>query len=105
MILRVIVGEQSFPIDVPDEVLNDAAELYEKMDKDMDKGWQVGRFWIEKPTVEQRCQVVANKILTALDTENSAVATMMAGYICTHMPGISRVFVATNGELQETEFE
>lgn len=105
MILHFIVGEESFPIDIPEEVLQDGADLYDKMDKDMDKGWQIGRYWVDNPSVEQRCQVAADKILTALHTENSVVATMMAGYICTHMPGVTRVFAATNGELQETEFE
>ena len=36
----------------------------------MDKGWQMSRFWVEKPDLYQRCQIVADRILGAFHTEN-----------------------------------
>ena len=105
MILNVVVGEDNFPVEVPDDVLQDGSEMFDKMDRDMDKGWQIGRFWVDDPDVKQRCQVAADKLLTALHTENKAVITMMAGYIIKRMPGVTHAYVATDGEIQETEFD
>ncbi|HEB58052.1 MAG TPA: hypothetical protein ENJ01_02410 [Gammaproteobacteria bacterium] len=105
MNLNVVVGEDSFPVNVPEDVLTEAVALFDKMDRDMDKGWQMGRFWVEAPTVEQRCQIVADKLLTALSNDNPNLATMMAAYILARMPNTTAVFVATNGEIIETEFE
>ena len=36
------------------------------MDQDMDAGWQMSRDWVDNPSREQRCQIVADKLLTAL---------------------------------------
>lgn len=105
MKLNVVVGEESYPVSVPEDVLTGAVELFDKMDRDMDQGWQMGRFWVDAPTVEQRCQIVADKLLTALSNDNAQMATMMAAYILARMPSITAVFVATNGEIVETEFE
>ncbi len=105
MILNVVVGEDTFPIEIPDYILQEGREMFEKMDHDMDKGWQIGRVWVEEPDVKQRCQVAADKLLTALHTENKAVATMMAGYIVKRMPGVTHAYVAIDGEVLETEFD
>ncbi len=105
MKLNVVVGEESHPVEVPEDVLTGAGEMFDKMDRDMDRGWQMGRFWVDSPTVEQRCQIVADRLLTALSNDNANMATMMAAYILSRMPNATAVFVATNGEIVETEFE
>ena len=69
----------------------------------MGSGWQMSREWVDELTAEQRCQVVADKLLTAMETENEKLRMMMAAYILNRVPGIKGVRVATDGEIQETE--
>ncbi|VAW78927.1 hypothetical protein MNBD_GAMMA14-1236, partial [hydrothermal vent metagenome] len=49
MILKLTIDDQTCNIDVPEQMLKEAEEFYAKMDVDMDKGWQMSRFWVEKP--------------------------------------------------------
>ena len=102
MILKVIVDERIIPIEVPDYMLAEAEEIFAKMDSDMDAGWQMSRTWVENPTVMQRCQIAADKILTAIHTENEKTATMMAAYILKRMPGTSSVDVDSSGDMTQT---
>jgi len=103
MILTIVIDEKSIPIKVPEPLLTSADEFFQKIDRDMDKGWQISRDWIDNPTLEQRCKVVADKILGAIETENEKLATMMAAYICSRAPNIKTVIVDTQGEILETE--
>ena len=104
MLLKVIVDDQQLTLNVPDVVVEGAQEVFEKMDRDMDGGWQMGREWVQRPDVEQRCQIVANKLLTALETENDKLGRMMAAYILSRMPAVETVEIATSGEIQDTAF-
>lgn len=103
MILNVIVEDQTYPIRVPDEMLVEAKDYFQKMDADMDKGWQMSRKWVDRPDDEQRCQIAADKILTAIETENEKLAALMAAYILHRMPGIEGVDVDISGDMTETE--
>jgi len=103
MILNVIVDEQTYPLEVPDFVLAEADALYDKMDADMSKGWQMSREWVENPTTKERCQIAADRLLTALENENQGLATMMAGYILKRMPGVTTVRIDAEGDITLTE--
>ncbi len=70
----------------------------------MDSGWQIGREWVERPDRLQRCQIVANKLLTALETDNHDLGRLMAGYILTRAPDIESIEPDPNGEPQNTLF-
>ena len=63
MILKLTIEDQTYDIDVPSQQIEEAGGFYDKMDQDMDKGWQMSRFWVEKPDLYQRGQIVADKIL------------------------------------------
>jgi hypothetical protein len=104
MLLKVIVDEQQLTLNVPDVIVEGAQEVFDKMDRDMDAGWQMGREWVSSPDVEQRCQIVANKLLTALENENDTLGRMMAAYILSRMPTVETVEIDTIGELQNTVF-
>ncbi|NIR61051.1 MAG: hypothetical protein GWO02_16885 [Gammaproteobacteria bacterium] len=104
MRLEVIIDDQVLAVNVPDGVLSEAGGVFAKMDADMDGGWQMGREWVEQPDTDQRCQIVANRLLTALETDNQSLATMMAAYILTRRPGTTGVRVDTQGEMLATEF-
>ena len=103
MILNIVIAENTIPVEVPDFIVSDATEVFDKIDADMDNGWQMSREWVDELNTEQRCQVVADKLLTALETENEKMRMMMAAYILNRVPGIKGVRVATDGEIQETE--
>jgi len=105
MILNIQIEDQSYPLDVPDHIIQDAGEYFQKLDADMDKGWQMSRNWVDNPDQEQRCQIVADKILGAFAQENKKSLIMLSAYILSKMPQIKLLDISTNGEMQETLFE
>ena len=74
MILKVIVNEKTIPIEVPDYMLVEADAFFNKIDLDMDAGWQMSREWIDNPDDVQRCQIAADKIFTSIHSENEKIA-------------------------------
>lgn len=103
MILKLTIEDQTYQIDVPDEILAEAKGFYDKMDQDMDKGWQMSRFWVEKPDLYQRCQIVSDRILGAFHSENKKMLLLMSGYILSRVPHIEEVVVDTSGDITLTE--
>ena len=103
MILKIRFDDQAFEIDVPDTLIADAAEFHAKMDRDMDRGWQMSREFVPSPDRLQRCQIVADRLLDSLTTGNEATAMLMAGYIALRMPGAVGVDIDAGGEMQNTE--
>ncbi len=103
MRFKVIVGDQVYAIEVPADRLQDSAEFFAKMDRDMDRGWQMSRDYVERPDRAQRCQIVADKLLTSIINNNQTTAMLMAAYIVTRMPGVIGVDVDTTGEIQNTQ--
>jgi hypothetical protein len=68
----------------------------------MDGGWQMSRDWVDRPNREQRCQIVGDKLLTALEKENHRLGRLMAGYILSRMPDVETIELDTSGEIQNT---
>jgi len=103
MILKLTIDDQTYNIDVPEQIMQEAEEFYAKMDSDMDKGWQMSRFWVEKPDQYQRCQIVADKALGAFHTENKKMVMLMSGYILSRVPHVEEVVVDTSGDITLTD--
>ena len=103
MKLNIIVDGRMNAFEVPDELLSEAKEFFDKIDADMDKGWQMSRDWVENPDAEQRCQIAADKILTAIDTDNEKLLMMMAAYILRTMPGVKSINIDITGDMNETD--
>ena len=103
MKLNIIVDGRTNAFEVPDHLLLEARDFFEKMDADMDKGWQMSRDWVDNPTPEQRCQIAADKILGAIETENEKLLMLMAGYILRTMPGVKSVNIDVTGDMNETD--
>ena len=103
MILKLCVDDQTYDIDVPEDMMAEAQEFYARMDQDMDRGWQMSRFWVDKPDLYQRCQIVADRVLGALHTENKKMLLLMAGYILSRVPQVREVVVDTSGDMTQTE--
>ena len=103
MILNVVVEDQVFPVTVPDAMVNEGEDFFRKLDSDMDKGWQMSRDWVDSPNQEQRCQIVGDKMLTAMDHDNKKLMILLCAYILNRVPGVSGIRIDTNGEMMETE--
>ncbi len=102
MRFKVVIGEQVYAVEVPEELLQDAAEFHARLDRDMERGWQMSRQFVERPDRMQRCQIVADKLLTSIMQDNQATAMLMAGYIALRMPGAIGVDIDASGEVQNT---
>lgn len=105
MQLNIIVDDYSMDLYVPDDFLEESRQALDHLDSNMDQGIQFGPGWLEQPDRYQRCQFAANKLLTALETDNEGLAMLSAGYILSRLPGVSRVKIDTSGEPWETKFE
>ncbi len=105
MILKAVIDDQTHEIHVPDSLLNQAQAFFDQMDVDMRRGWQMSRDWIATPDQQQRCQIVADKLLTALESSNQKLAMMMAGYILSRLPGVASVMLDVQGEMQNHAFQ
>ena len=105
MIITINIDDKSQQIEVSDDVLKEGADFFQKMDDDMDKGWQISREWIENPDQIQRCQIAADKMLSAISAENETMLMLMAGYILSRAPNVESVHIDTGGEIMETELK
>lgn len=104
MILEVYVENNMLKVEVPEQVLDEAGEFFAMMDRDMDRGWKLGPEYVEDPNPTQRAQIAADKMLTAIETENQRLLAMMAAYIVHKLPGVKAVKIATDGDPQASEF-
>jgi hypothetical protein len=103
MILNIYIDANAYAVDVPEEILQEGEDFFARMDRDMDRGWQMSRHYVERPNAVQRCQIAADKILTAMHNNREKMVLLMAGYILTRMPGIQAVRIDTHGEMFNTE--
>ena len=103
MILKVVVEDHVYPVTVPDAMVVEGEDFFSKLDSDMDKGWQMSRDWVDSPDQEQRCQIVGDKMLTAMDHDNKQLMILLCAYILARVPGVTGIRIDTNGEMMETE--
>jgi hypothetical protein len=104
MKLDVIIDSKTHRIEVPQDMLDEGETFFQKMDRDMDGGWQMGPEFVESPNTAQRCQIAANKLLVSVSAQNKLLTELMAGYILKRLPGIKTVEIDTSGEMLNTEF-
>jgi len=103
MILKAIIDDHEYSLNVPETVLTQGEEYFARLDADMDQGWQMSREWVQHPNQVERCQIVADKLLTALENENHKLGMLMAGYILSRMPDVDTVEIDIRGEIQNTQ--
>jgi hypothetical protein len=103
MVLYVVIDDKVHSIEVPPEMLEEGEEFFQVMDRDMDKGWQMSREWIDNPDQLARCQIAADRPVSAMATGNATLAQLMAAYMITRVPGIAAVDVDTGGEMLNTQ--
>lgn len=101
MILKVTLADQLLELNVPDDLLAKATDFFDKMDADMDQGWQVNREWVDHPDPYLRGQIAADKLLTALENEDYKLGRLMAGYIVARFPQIELLELSEQGETRD----
>ncbi len=104
MNLKLIIDDMSLDLDVPEFILQEGKDYFAKLDGDMNQGWQVARRFIEAPDTTQRCQIVADRLLSALHTENKKSALLLAGYVLSKLPELQTIQIDTAGEPSNTRF-
>nr|CAA6816296.1 MAG: Unknown protein [uncultured Thiotrichaceae bacterium] len=103
MQLRVYVNDAVQDIAVPETMLSEASEFFDKMDADMNNGYQMSRTWVANPNQEQRCQIAGDRILTALTNGNQKMGTLMAAYILKRAPQVQAIYFNIEGDMTEHE--
>ncbi|MFT5219493.1 MAG: hypothetical protein ACI9LO_000629 [Planctomycetota bacterium] len=104
MKLIIEIDDQKYTVEVPESLVTEADEFFAKMDADMDCGWQMSRWWVPDPDLTQRCQIVADKLLTALQKNNNDSVNLMCAYILKSKPDTRRVLINIEGEIQGNQF-
>jgi len=104
MQLNLIIDDWSMNLEITDGYLQKMQGSFEKMDRDMDQGRRLGQQFIKNPDQIQRCQIAADKLLSALESNNEIMALLMGGYIVSSIPEVKQVIIDNKGEPQETEF-
>ena len=103
MILNINIDQESFALDVPEGLMTELNPFFKDMDTDFDRGVQMGRFWVDEPTDEQRCQVAANNLVNAMHAENKRMLYLMSAYILSKFPDVKEVVVNSDFEMQEID--
>lgn len=103
MILNLNIDQESFEIEIKPELIKELTPILEKMDDEYDQGAQMGRYWVEKPSSEQRCQIAADNVVSSIHRENKRMLYIMASYIAYKFPDIKGVTVNSELEMQEID--
>ncbi len=104
-VLNVVIDGQMYAVNVEEEMVTSGVTLFDKMDADMNKGWTLSKEFVENPDITQRCQIVGDKLLTAIEENNEQMKMMMAAYILSRVPNIMTIHIDNTGEIFETQLE
>ena len=105
MIFNITIDDESYTLEVKDELMQERQSVHDEMDAEYDRGIQLGRYWIETPTLEQRCQITANKVVSAIHQENIRQFYITASYILSKFPDLKRVTVSSDFEISDIDIE
>jgi len=103
MFLVVIVEDWQRQLEVPKEVIEQGHKFFDMVDNDIDKGWKMGPDYIEHPDRDQRIQIVADRLLTAIETEKNELRDLLAGYIVNKDATVTAIRIDPNGDPLSTE--
>ena len=104
MKIKLYIEDKVEEFEIPDQVIDQGEDFFRKMDADMDKGWQMGHVWVEKPNQLQRCQIVADKMTSAIHNENEKMFMLMGAYILKNKPDTEEIHLDSTGEIQTIDF-
>jgi len=105
MNFNITIDEESYTLEVSDAIMKELQGTIEEMDADFDKGARIGRYWIDVPSDEQRCQIAADKVVSAVHQQNVRMFYQMAAYILTKFPTLQMATVSSDFEVSDIHFE
>ncbi len=105
MNFNITIDEESYTLEVSEKLMQELQSAHHDMDIEYDKGLQLGRYWIERPTLEQRCQLTADKVVSAIHQENIRLFYIMASYILRQFPALKKVTVSSDFEISDIDIE
>jgi len=105
MNFNITIDEESYTLEVNDGLMQELKNFHSDMDAEYDKGIQLGRYWIESPDLEQRCQLTADKVVSAIHQENIRLFYLNASYILTKFPNLKSVTVSSDFEISDIDIE
>ena len=105
MNFNITIDEESYTLEVKDKLMLELKDMHHEMDAEYDKGLQLGRYWIEAPTLEQRCQLTANKVVSAIHQEDIRQFYLTASYILSKFPNLKQVTVSSDFEISDIDIE
>ena len=105
MNFNINIDEESYTLEVTDELMQELQDAHKDMDDEYDRGIQLGRYWIDSPTLEQRCQLTANKVVSAIHQENIRQFYVTASYILSKFPNLKQVTVSSDFEISDIDIE
>lgn len=103
MILNLNIDQEAFEIEIKPELVTELTPILQKMDEEYDEGAQMGRYWVDKPSDEQRCQIAADNVVSSMHRENKRMLYIMSSYIVYKFPDVKGVTVNTELEMQEID--
>jgi len=105
MNFNITIDEESYTLEVKDDLMQELKNVHSDMDAEYDAGIQLGRYWVETPDLEQRCQLTANKVVSAIHQENIRLFYLNASYILSKFPNLKRVTVSSDFEISDIDIE
>jgi hypothetical protein len=99
----VFFEEEHLRVEVDEQDVLHGQPFFQQMDKDMDVGRRMGPEYVHDLDITQRCQVVAERLMLAIEERNATLARAMAAYIVWRIPNIRELHIDTSGEPQLTE--
>lgn len=102
--LNIILGENEYPLKIKEKIVTEGQPFFNQMDSDMNKGWQMSKSWVEKPSHYQKCQIAADRLFTSIHLNKKETAIMMAAYILNQMPTVKVIDIDISGNMEETSF-
>jgi len=103
MQFEVFFEEEHFAVEVDEQDISSGQPFFAQMDNDMDGGWRMGPEYVHEPDVIQRSQIVAERLMLAIERRNESLSTAMAAYIAWRIPNIRELHIDTSGEPLLTE--
>ncbi len=103
MIFDITIDGENFQLDIPEKLIEELQPICEDMEKDFDRGLQMGRYWVDSPDHFQRCQYAADKVASAIAREDKRMLYTYATYILSKAPNLQHVTVDSNYEMQEID--
>ncbi len=99
----VFIEGNQYTVSVDHSDIEHGMNFFTHMDKDMDGGWRMGPEYVHEPTLLQRSQIVAERLMLALESHNISLKTAMAAYIVWRVPNIRELHIDTSGDPSLTE--